>query len=52
LANISEEHIAYIIRAKSKTQLGSACYLLHIGFLLGLIFGPEGEGDMLLEAVS
>jgi hypothetical protein len=24
----------------------SACYLLHAGFLLGLYFDPEDEGDM------
>jgi hypothetical protein len=27
----------------------SACYLLHAGFLLGLLFDLEDEGDMLLE---
>jgi hypothetical protein len=25
---------------------GSACYLLHTGFLLGLFFDPEDGGDM------
>jgi hypothetical protein len=27
---------------------GSACYLLHAGFLLGLFFDPEDGGDMFL----
>jgi hypothetical protein len=30
----------------------SACYLLHIGFLLGLFFDPEDEGDMLLQNIG
>jgi hypothetical protein len=29
-------------------SLCSACYLLHAGFLLGLFFDPEDEGNMFL----
>jgi hypothetical protein len=29
-------------------QSRSACHLLHGGFLLGLLFDPEDEGDMFL----
>jgi hypothetical protein len=32
-------------------QVCSACYLLHTGFLLGLIFIPESRTDMLLRNV-
>jgi hypothetical protein len=27
---------------------GSACYLFHSGFLLGLFFDPESLGDLIL----
>jgi hypothetical protein len=27
-------------------------FLFHAGFLLGLLFNPEDEGDMLLRSVS
>jgi hypothetical protein len=39
----SEEHVASIFRAEP-----AACYLLHAGFFLGLLFDPEDEGDMFL----
>jgi hypothetical protein len=29
-----------------KEALGSACYLLHAGFLIGLLFDPEDGCDM------
>jgi hypothetical protein len=32
--------------------LFSACYLLHAGFLFGLFFDPEDEGDMFLRNVG
>jgi hypothetical protein len=31
---------------------GSLCYLLHVGFLLGLFFDPEDGGDMFLRNVD
>jgi hypothetical protein len=31
---------------------GSACYLLHAGYLLGLFFDPEDGSDMLLQNIS
>jgi hypothetical protein len=31
---------------------GSACYLLHSGFLLGLLFDPENRGDMFHQSVG
>jgi hypothetical protein len=30
----------------------AACYLLHVGFLLGLFFEPEDEGDMFLHNIG
>jgi hypothetical protein len=32
---------------KKPTEL-SACYLLHAGFLIGLLFNPEDRGNMFL----
>jgi hypothetical protein len=31
---------------------GSACYLLHAGFMLGLIFDSEDGSDMFLQNVG
>jgi hypothetical protein len=31
---------------------GSACYLIHAGFLLGLFFDPENGSDIFLRNVS
>jgi hypothetical protein len=31
---------------------GSACYLLHAGFLLGSFFGPEDIGRMLFRNIG
>jgi hypothetical protein len=31
---------------------GSACYLLHAGFLVGLFFNPEDGGDMFLQYIG
>jgi hypothetical protein len=45
LNHVSEEHITSIFRA-------AACCLLHAGFLLGLLFNPEDEGDMFLRNVG
>jgi hypothetical protein len=33
-------------------QVGSACYLLHAGFLLGLFFDTEDGGNMFLQNLS
>jgi hypothetical protein len=46
--NVSEEHIAFIFRVKP----GSACYLLHAGFLLGFFFDPEDGDDMFLRNIG
>jgi hypothetical protein len=35
--------------AGSKHSSGSACYLLHDGFLLGLFFNPEDGSNMFLQ---
>jgi hypothetical protein len=35
-----------------ETSKKPACYLFHAGFLLGLFFGPEDEGDMFLRNVG
>jgi hypothetical protein len=54
-----EEHVASIFRiervnqARNQREAGSKqSYLLHAGFLLGLFFDLEHEGDMLLRNVS
>jgi hypothetical protein len=61
---ISEEYIAFIFRAsqaRNQHEAGSkdiifllcfACYLLHAGFLLGLLFYPEDRGDMFFQNVG
>jgi hypothetical protein len=36
----------------SMNQTGSACCLLHAGFLLGLLFDPENRDDMFLRNVG
>jgi hypothetical protein len=35
-----------------KSKPGITCYLLHAGFLLGLLFGLEDGGDMFLQNIS
>jgi hypothetical protein len=34
------------------SKQSSACYLLHAGFLLDLLFDPEDGGDMFLQNVG
>jgi hypothetical protein len=40
--------VFYAVLAKElyNKNNSSACYLLHSGFLLGLVFDPEDEGDV------
>jgi hypothetical protein len=38
--------------AKQVRNFSSACYLLLAGFLLGLFFSPEYEGDLFLRNVG
>jgi hypothetical protein len=33
-------------------EVFTACYLLHGGFLLGLFFKPEDQGDKFLQSIS
>jgi hypothetical protein len=41
------------LESKNKpNKKSSAFYLLHAGFLLGLLFDPENGGDMFLRNVS
>jgi hypothetical protein len=47
-----EERVASIFRGKEYAKQSSAFYLLHAGFLFGVFFGPEDEGDMFLRNVS
>jgi hypothetical protein len=35
-------------RCFRRTSRASACYLPHVGFLLGVFFNPEDGGNMLL----
>jgi hypothetical protein len=51
-ANISEEHIASIFRVEEQAEQETTNCLLHAGFLLGLLFDPEDEGDMLVWKVG
>jgi hypothetical protein len=44
-SRIMKEHNISEIRSVD----GSACHLLHTGFLLGLFFDPEDRGDMFLR---
>jgi hypothetical protein len=37
---------------KAGNKHSSACYLHHAGFLLGLFFGTEDGGDMVLQYVG
>jgi hypothetical protein len=30
----------------------SSCWLLHVGFMLGLFFSPDDQGEVLLRDVS
>jgi hypothetical protein len=34
-----------------EVKTGSACYLLHASFFLGLLFDPEDGGDMFFQKV-
>jgi hypothetical protein len=43
-----EDNIKMVLREIA----GSACYLLHAGFLLGFFFDPEEGGDMFLRNVG
>jgi hypothetical protein len=53
--NVSEKRVASIFGTDEKTQAGnrheagSACWMLHAGFLLGLLFDPEYENCMFLR---
>jgi hypothetical protein len=38
-------------RAADISKYGSACYLLHAGFFIGLFFDPEDGGYMFLRDV-
>jgi hypothetical protein len=42
----------YVLTAVVMKCSCSACYLLHVGFLLGWLFDPEDGGDMFLRNVS
>jgi hypothetical protein len=52
--DVSEEHIAYIFRAEEQTEqeTSSACYLCQVGFLLGLLFDPDDDGEIFLRNVG
>jgi hypothetical protein len=41
-----------ISQTRNQHESGSGCYLLHSGFLLGLLFNPEGGGAMFLQNVG
>jgi hypothetical protein len=44
---MSEENVAFIIRIGKMDKKGDCFrHLLRAGFLLGLFFEPEDEGDM------
>jgi hypothetical protein len=38
--------------SSAKQYIGSACCLLHAGFLLGLFFDPEDGGNMFFQNVG
>jgi hypothetical protein len=38
--------------SRYQAESGSACYLLHAGFLLDLFFDPKDGGDMFLRNVG
>jgi hypothetical protein len=42
--------IASIFTAEDSQSFG--CYMLHAGFLLGLLFDPEDGGDMIFRNVD
>jgi hypothetical protein len=46
--NVSEQYTVSVFRPKSR----SACRLLLVGFLLGLPFDHEDEGDMIFRNVG
>jgi hypothetical protein len=52
-----EEHVAFIFRIKEQAKqdtgkLAVLAYLLHAGFLLGLLYSPEDEGNMFLQNIG
>jgi hypothetical protein len=52
---VLEEHVASIFRVEEMSKernMGSACHLLHAGFLLGLFFNPEDGGDLFLRSLG
>jgi hypothetical protein len=47
--NISQKHAASIFRVEKNSF---TCCLLHGGFLLGLLFNPEGGGNIFVQYVG
>jgi hypothetical protein len=59
VTDVSEEHVASIFRVEQYSKqettmesMGSACYLLRAGFLLGLFSDPEDGGDMFFRNIG
>jgi hypothetical protein len=49
---ISKLYIYCETETEQKNLLGSACFLLHAGLLLGLSFEPEGRVNIFLQNAS